>query len=176
MSLPPGCLLWLLTSFSFFLISFYFALEYSWLANNIVIVLGEHEGTQPYIHMYLKVKVTQSCLTLCDPMDYTVHGILQATILEWVAFPFSRGSSKPRDWTQASRIAGGFFTDWATREAHINIYVYVFAQLFCHQISLWILEGRDSVIFLPSAWHLNQPWDKVSCLWMHVVWLADKYN
>ena len=37
------------------------------------------------------VKVTQSCLTICDPMDYTVHGILQARILEWVAFPFSRG-------------------------------------------------------------------------------------
>ena len=58
----------------------------------------------------IKVKVTQSCLTLCDPMDYTVHGILQATILEWVAFPFSRGSSQPSDRTQVSRIAGGFFT------------------------------------------------------------------
>ena len=44
----------------------------------------------------LKVKVTKSCPTLCDPMDYTVHGILQARILEWVAFPFSRGSSQPR--------------------------------------------------------------------------------
>ena len=42
------------------------------------------------------VQVTQSCLTLCDPMDYVVHGILQARILEWVAFPFSRGSSQPR--------------------------------------------------------------------------------
>ena len=40
-----------------------------------------------------KTKVAQSCLTLCDPMDYSVHGILQARILEWVAFPFSRGSS-----------------------------------------------------------------------------------
>ena len=43
------------------------------------------------------VKGAQSCLTLCDPMDYTVHGILQARILEWVAFPFSKGSSQPRD-------------------------------------------------------------------------------
>ena len=43
-----------------------------------------------------KVKVTQSCLTLCDPMDYTVHGILQARTLEWVAVPFSKGSSQPR--------------------------------------------------------------------------------
>ena len=45
----------------------------------------------------VKVKVAQSCLTLCNPVIYTVHGILQARILEWVAFPFSRGSSQPRD-------------------------------------------------------------------------------
>ena len=63
------------------------------------------------------MKVTQSCPTLCNPMDYTVHGILQARILEWVAFPFSRGSSEPRDWTQVSRTEGGFFTSWASREA-----------------------------------------------------------
>ena len=67
-----------------------------------------------------EVKVAQSCLTLCDPMDYTVHGILQAKILEWLAIPFSRESSKPRDQTQVSRIAGGFFTSWATREAQIK--------------------------------------------------------
>ena len=65
----------------------------------------------------VKVKVTQSCPTLCDPMDYTVHGILQARILEWVAFPFSRASSQPRDQTQVSRITGGFFKSLATREA-----------------------------------------------------------
>ena len=50
-------------------------------------------------------------------MDYTVHGILQARILEWVAFPFSRGSSQPRDHTQVSCIAGTFFSSWATMEA-----------------------------------------------------------
>ena len=61
-----------------------------------------------------RVKVTQSCPTLCDPMDYTVHGIPQARILEWGAFPFSRGSSKPRDRTQVSRNAGRFFTSWET--------------------------------------------------------------
>ena len=55
------------------------------------------------------VKVAQSCSILCDPMDYTVHGILQPRILEWVAFPFSRGSSQPRHWTQVCCIAGGFF-------------------------------------------------------------------
>ena len=65
------------------------------------------------------MKVAQSCLTLCDPMDYTVHGILQARILEWVACPFSRGSSQPRDWTQVSCIVGELFNSWATREALI---------------------------------------------------------
>ena len=54
--------------------------------------------------------------TLCNPMDYTVHGIVQARILKWVAFPFPRGSPQPRDRTQVSHIAGGFFTSWATRE------------------------------------------------------------
>ena len=61
--------------------------------------------------MYIcEVKVTQSCLTLCDPMNYTIHEILQARILEWIAFPFSTGSSQLRDQTQVSRIAGRFFT------------------------------------------------------------------
>ena len=63
------------------------------------------------------VIIAQLCLTLCDPMEYTVHGILQARILEWVAVPFYRGSSKHRDWTQVSWIASGFFSSWATREA-----------------------------------------------------------
>ena len=53
------------------------------------------EAQSPYVQV--KVKVTQLCPTLCDPMAYTVHGILQARILECVAFPFSRGSSQPTD-------------------------------------------------------------------------------
>ena len=57
-----------------------------------------------------KGKVAQLCPTLCDPMDYTVHGILQARILEWVAIPYSMGSPQPRDETQVSLISGGFFT------------------------------------------------------------------
>ena len=51
------------------------------------------------------------------PHGYAVHGILQARILDWAAFPFSRGPSQPRDWTWVSCIAGGFFTTWATRKA-----------------------------------------------------------
>ena len=65
-------------------------------------------------------------------MDYIVHGILQARILEWVAFPFSRGSSQPRDRTQVSHIAGGFFTNWAGQE------------------SPGILEWEDSPMNLPD--------------------------
>ena len=60
--------------------------------------------------MKVNMKVAQLCPILCNPMDYTVHGILQARMLEWVAFPFSRESSQPRDRTQVSHIAGIFFT------------------------------------------------------------------
>ena len=60
--------------------------------------------------MKVKEKVTQSSPALCYPMDYTVHGILKARILEQLAFPFSRGSSQPRDRTQVSCIASRFFT------------------------------------------------------------------
>ena len=56
------------------------------------------------------MQVAQLCPTLCDPVDCPVHGILQARILEWVAFPLYRGSSQPRDRAQVSLIAGGFFT------------------------------------------------------------------
>ena len=69
-----------------------------------------HFSNSGFPFLTMKVKVAQSCLTLCDPMDYTVQGILQARILEWVAFPFSRGSSQSRDQTQVSHIAGRFFT------------------------------------------------------------------
>ena len=70
--------------------------------------------------------VAQSCQALCDPMDCSppgssVHGILQARILERVAIHFSRGSSRPRDQTQVSRIEGGFFTIGATREALFSV-------------------------------------------------------
>ena len=69
------------------------------------------------------VSVTQSCLTLCDPMGCSppgsfVHGILQARILEWVAISFSRGSSWARDWTQVSCIVGRCFNLWPTRESY----------------------------------------------------------
>ena len=92
-----------------------------------------------------EVKVAQSCLTLCVPMDYTVHGILQARILEWVAFPFSSGSSQPRNWTRVSCIAGGFFTNWAMKEVKLLIKAPFVASLTILGRSLQSLE------FLPSS-------------------------
>ena len=85
---------------------------------HLVAFPGESPQAEGYIGatwscLESEVKV---CPTLCNPMDYPVHGILQARILKWVAFPFSRGSSQSRDQTQVSHIAGGFFTSWGTRE------------------------------------------------------------
>ena len=78
--------------------------------------------------------VTQSCLTLrnpmdCSPLDSSIHGIFQARVLMWIAISFSRGSSWPRDQTRVSCIAGRHFTIWATREAlsmeHLDICLFL---------------------------------------------------
>ena len=66
------------------------------------------------------VKVAQLCPTLCDSMDYTVHRILQARILEWVAFPLLQGIFPTRGSNPGLCIAGEFFTSWATREAQFS--------------------------------------------------------
>ena len=91
-------------------------------------------------------EVAQSYPTLCHPMDcslpgFSIHGIFQAKVPEWVAFSFSKGSSRPRDQTQISRITGRCFTLWATREApHVNHrYTYIPSLLNLSPISLPIL-------------------------------------
>ena len=71
---------------------------------------------------FMRSEVSQSCLTLCNPMDCTltgssVHGIFQVTVLEWLAISFSRASSWPRFWTRVFHFAGSRFTLWATRKA-----------------------------------------------------------
>ena len=66
--------------------------------------------------------VTQWWPILCNPVDSFVHAIFQARILEWVSYPFSRGSSQSRNWTRISCIAGRFFTSWATSEALKSLY------------------------------------------------------
>ena len=96
-------------------------------------VLGKLEGESQEVKILCDFSgrngggglVTKSCPTLCDPLDYSrpgssVHEILQARILEWVAISFSRGSCWPRNQTHISCIAGRLFTDWAVREAGMN--------------------------------------------------------
>ena len=82
------------------------------------------------MYLIVKVLVAQSCQTLwdrmdCSPRGSSVNGILQARKLEWIAIPFSRGSSQPRDQTWVSCIAGRFFTVWATREAPYVAYISI---------------------------------------------------
>ena len=95
-----------------------------WIFTGMSLKLGKIENRMSVLQKVFnffsgcsEVKVDQSCPTLCDSMDYTIHGILQARILEWVAYPFSSRSSWPRNWTQVSHIAGRFFTSWANRKA-----------------------------------------------------------
>ena len=95
-------------------------------------------GRDPFI--YMCVLVAQSCLSLCDPMDcsptgFSVHGILQARILEWVAIPFSRGSSWPRDQTLVSCIAGRFFTTWAFLINKYLLIIYYLPELGAEDLS-----------------------------------------
>ena len=101
-------------------------------------------------------KVAQSCLTLCDPMDCSlpgssIHGIFQARVLEWVAISYSRGSSWPRDWTQVSRIAGRYFTIWATREAHH--FYHAFLTCMCMCVCLCIYTQVCKYTYITNNWN-----------------------
>ena len=99
----------------------------TWRFGDLVSILwGIYPEVQLVDHK-VKVLVAQSCLRLCNSMDCSppgssVHGIVQARILAWLAIPFSRGSSQPRDLTGLSHIAGRFFTIWAAKEAQRYIH------------------------------------------------------
>ena len=125
-------------------------------------------------------EIPQLCLTLCNPMDYSppgssVHGILQARILEWVAISFSRGSYQPRDRIWVSRIAGRLFNLWATREDSINTYTMLNKTPLLHQssgphifLSLSLLgwfpgaQRPSEFTFLPGL--LRPSWEGALCL------------
>ena len=82
----------------------------------------EPPGKLFIVNAYGESEVAQSCLTLCNPIDcslpgFSIHGIFQARVLEWVAISFCRGSSQPRHQTQVSHIVGRHFTILATRKA-----------------------------------------------------------
>ena len=95
--------------------------------------------------------VPKLCPTLCDPMDAagsSVHVILQAKILEWVAIPISRGSSRLRGWTRVSGVAGWFFTVWATMEAQLISYCTAISSQFLKRSSQVLQVQLD--LLLPS--------------------------
>ena len=90
------------------------------------IVRHSAAATLKFIFEFVCVLVAQSCLTLCNPIGYSlpgssIHGILQARILEWVVIPFSGGSSQPRTQTKVSCIAGRFFTVLATELVKVKV-------------------------------------------------------
>ena len=109
------------------------------------------------------VLVAQLCLTLCDPMDCSlpgsfVHGILQAKILAWVAIPFPRASSQPRDWSQVSHIAGRFFTFWASRKTHF--------------LPTWCQRQYPQISWLNKCQFLQVDSEAASTLWSQITWLC----
>ena len=110
-----------------------------------------------------EVKAAQSCPTLCNPLNYTVRGILQARILKWVAVSFSRGSSQPKNQTYVSHISGTFFTSWATREAK-NTGV---GSLSLLQWILLIQESNQGLLdcrqILYQLRHQGSPWNWSLC-------------
>ena len=141
-----------------------------------LLTASPHSSCKSFEGMKVKVKVTQLCPTLCDPMNYTVHRILQARILQWVAFPFFRGSSQPRDRTQVSCIAGKFFTSWATREALEGILGEIkggcFTWLFTKKGAysqrgnrdLWA-QGKSSLnVYTGEKW-CSWRWRRRGCWW-----------
>ena len=97
-------------------------------------------------------EVVQSCPTLCNPVDCSppgssFHGIFQARILEWVAISFSRGSSRPRDRTQVSHIAGRCFNLWATREAlswviwaiYVILFLFLLLSYYLYLLKIFLM-------------------------------------
>ena len=101
-----------------------------------------------WIFKWKKVLVNHLCPTLCDPLDCrvpgsSVHRILQARVLEWVAISYSRGSSWPMDGSQVSYTAGRFFTFWATREAQLQI---LWRKLSKRLFHLYLKSGTDDSV------------------------------
>ena len=116
----------------------------------------------------------------CNPTDCSlpgssVHGTLQARILEWVASPFSRGSSQPRDWTLVSHNAGRFFTIWATREAQIRS---IYASTWC---SPWPLHvpppGRGEGWPAHGVLSCHHSEGRYLILWqVRILYLGDQFS
>ena len=105
------------------------------------------------------------------PHRYTVHGILQARTLECTAFPFSRGSSQPRNWTRVSCIAGGFFTSWATREALCNISCIHLLCIFT-LLYMWVPPSKALVCLFTSA--TSTTFQHILIVTLRFCWINEK--
>ena len=113
------------------------------------------------------VIVAQLCPTLCDPMDYSlpgssVHGILQARIVEWVDIPFSRWSSRHRDWTQLSYTTSEFFFSFIFISWRLITLQYCSG--FCH-ILTWISHGFTCIQATPPAQLQKNKWPNQKMGW-----------
>ena len=112
---------------------------------------------QSYSIVKWSEEVAQSCLTVCDPMDCSlqgssVHGIFQARVLEWVAISFSRGSSRLRDQTQVSHIAGRWFAVWAPEKPILcarKCITVMWKHLACVRVAL---SGFSAVQLFATLW------------------------
>ena len=145
------------------------------------------------IHLLLLacVLVAQSRLTLCNPIDCSpgsssVHGIFQASILEWVAISFSRGPFRPKDWTHVSCVsytAGRFFTHWAIRETHGG------TQIERQTVGLFVLPTvpmlgatsrmqpwENNMWLRPSRLYTLWPLCKLLSFWQEVVAICLSYS
>ena len=102
-----------------------------------------------YVNIHICCCLVTSCVWLfCNPVDcslpgFSIHGIFQARILEWVAISFSRRSSGPRDWTQVSQIAGRLFTVWVTRESELVLYSEVKVFSWWKLLTLGLLNSEN---------------------------------
>ena len=112
------CICWFMR---YYIIHLLFSFQAAW---NTHLCVSKMESKMRSLRFlgWLSVLVTQTCLTLCDPLNYSlpgssVHPILQTRIMEWVAIPFSRGSSQLGDWIWVSLTTGGYLMIWATTEA-----------------------------------------------------------
>ena len=109
-----------------------------------------------FISLPSESEVTQSCLTLCDPVDCSppgssIHGILQARILEWVAISFSRESSKPSDGTQVSCTADRFFTSGRAVHCPALRHTPLGGAYFCQHLEVEVREGRLGLLLVWTA-------------------------
>ena len=120
------------------------------------------------------VLVTQSCLTLCNIMDCispdsSANGILQVRILEWVAIPFSRGSSQPRDRTRVSHIVSRFFTIWT-----VDPYKLLICVLISNQYSSTSDHGEN--YFNPATGVVGIMNKDSLCIWKEKLSLSSTFH